>query len=487
MQGDSWRSRSPRPSPAEREVVARRTGEFVLSTDTDTPNCYAVRATAKISVAGRAEREYNRTALGFPAAPGDDPVKTRKNPDVAAAPHPLRHRTSTPMAAKITITHVRPAGFGLGGVPAPLPAQTTFAKPAPPAGPSLSQMPRLGRLEDTLAKFEGKRAHLHHARGDHGDRLAEMAAEALLHAAGVYTVANPDKADLIVVGSGSFCDDFKGGFDTIDSFARRFPVKPLVVLPSSFHLHAADVARVFMARIEPAYVYARDAHSIEVLEELRIPWPVSIGLDDDVTFRMTETEYFQQLLAMRAEKHLLVVERRDAGGRRGANGAGASPVRLEVTGMEPLLPPSASFSETPTPPAGQGDTQGGGGGAAKQPGPGVVNRLRGFARALRPHRWPQEATQTPFAKSAIERVGMEMPALKEMPVYADDIADPAVCGLGRFAETVAGAAAVVTDRISVAILATLLEKPVWVRPGTYHKVRGVFRHSLAMRKNVRLI
>ena len=53
----------------------------------------------------------------------------------------------------------------------------------------------------------------------------------------------------------------------IDSFARRFPLKPLVVLPSSFHLHAADVARVFMARIEAAYVYARDPHSIEVLDE----------------------------------------------------------------------------------------------------------------------------------------------------------------------------------------------------------------------------
>ena len=395
------------------------------------------------------------------------------------------------MAAKITITHVRPAGFGLGGVPAPLPAQTTFDKPSAPAGAGLSPMPRLGRLEDTLAKFDGKRAHLHHARGDHGDRLAEMAAEAMLHAAGVYTVRNPDKADLIVVGSGSYCDDFKGGFDTIDAFARRFPLKPLVVLPSSFHLHAADVARVFMARIEPAYVYARDAHSIEVLEELRIPWPVSIGLDDDVTFRMTETEYYQQLLAMRAEKHLLMVERRDAGRQGGPNGAGAggSGVRLEVTGMEPMLPPSVGFSETLAPGAGDANGAPGGGsnGAAGPAGAGMVNRLRGFARALRPHRWPREAAQTPFARSAIERVGMEMPALKELPVCADDIADPAVCGFARFAETVATSAAVVTDRISVAILATLLDKPVWVRPGTYHKVRGVFPHSLAMRKNVRLI
>ena len=395
------------------------------------------------------------------------------------------------MAAKITITHVRPAGFGLGGVPAPLPVQTTFDKPTAPAGGGLSQMPRLGRLEETLARFEGKRALLHHARGEHGDRLAEMAAEATLYAAGVYTTRNPSRADLIVVGSGSYCDDFKGGFDLIDAFARKFPLKPLVVLPSSFHLHAADVARVFMARIEPAYVYARDAHSIEVLEELRIPWPVSIGLDHDVTFRMTETEYFQQLLAMRAEKHVLVVERREAGRKRGSNGNGAADnaVRLEVTNVDPLLPPSASFSDTPAPPAdaphADGDTASTNGGMPAAGG--VVGRLRGFARALRPHRWPAEAAQTPFARSAVERVGMELPALKDLPVYADDIADPAVCGFYRFAETVATAAAVVTDRVSVAILATLLDKPVWVRPGTYHKVRGVFRHSLAMRKNVRLI
>ena len=392
------------------------------------------------------------------------------------------------MAAKITITAVRPPGFTLGGVPAPLaPAQNPAAAGA--AGASLSPLPRLGRLEETLTKFEGKRAHLHHARGEHGDRLAEIAAEALLHASGVYTVSNPAKADVIVVGSGSYCDDFKGGFDLIDSFARRFPLKPLVVLPSSFHLHAADVARVFMARIEAAYVYARDPHSIEVLEELRIPWPVSIGLDDDVTFHLTETEYFQELLALRAEKYLLVVERRE-GARTPSNGVDPS-VRLEVTGVDPLLPPSASFTETPAaaapPPPGNGSTPGTASEQTKGSGPGVVGRLRGIARALRPHRWPAEAANTPFARSAVERVSLELPALKGVPVYSDDIADAAVCSFGRFGPLVAEAAAVVTDRISVAILASLLDKPVWVRPGTYHKTRGVFRHSLAVRKNVRLI
>ena len=178
---------------------------------------------------------------------------------------------------------------------------------------------------------------------------------------------------------------------------------------------------------------------------------------------------------------MLVVERRDASRPRGANGAADPAVQLEVTSVMPNLPPSASFSETPAAPAEvEADRE-------KAPGPGMVGRLLGAAKRLRPHRFPAEAAQTPFARGGIERVSAEMPGLKELPVYADDVADPAVCGFGRFAELVAGAAAVVTDRISVAMFATLLDKPVWVRPGTYHKVRGVFRHSLAMRKNVRLI
>jgi hypothetical protein len=346
-------------------------------------------------------------------------------------------------------------------------------------GPALGQLPRLGPLDQTLLKFEGKRAHLHHPRGDHGDRLAEIAAEALLHASGVYTVRNPAKADLIVVGSGSYGDDFKGGFDPIDSFARRFPTKPLVVLPSSFHLHAADVARVFMARIEAAYVYAREQNSIDVLEGLRIPWPVSIGLDHDVTFHLVNTEYFQQLLALRSEKYVLVVERR--GGQKRPQGLlAAGQASLEV---ESVLPPSGTLSDAAPMPG--GDV----GNVAPAPAPrlGFAERLRNVARRLSPHRWPADAARTPFAVNAMERIGGELPALRQLPVYADDIADPKVCGFGRFGPLVAGAAAVVTDRLPVALLATLLDKPVWVRPGTYHKVRGVFRHSLATRRNVRLI
>ena len=173
---------------------------------------------------------------------------------------------------------------------------------------ALPPLPKLGPLEETLARFENKRAHLFHPRNDHGDRLAEISAEAAVGYAGVWTVRNPDKADVIIVGSGGMADDFKGGFEAIEEMARRFPVKPLVVLPSSFHLHAADVARVFMSRIEPAFVYAREQHSLDILDSLRIPWPVSIGLDHDVTFHLPETEFFQQLLALRTEEYVLVVE-----------------------------------------------------------------------------------------------------------------------------------------------------------------------------------
>ena len=405
-------------------------------------------------------------------------------------------------AAKITITHVRPpadpaaplppvspadaAGVGLpGGLPGPgvSAASSIGASALPP-------MPRLGPLDTTLAKFEGKRAHLFHPRNDHGDRLAELAAEAMLAAAGVWTVRNPEKADVLVVGSGGMADDFKGGFEPIESFARRFPVKPLCVLPSSFHLHAADVARVFMSRIEPAFVYARDPHSIDILDSLRIPWPVSIGLDHDVAFNFTGTEFFTQLLATRSEGYVLVVEARDAAdGEPQRKSQRKSPAAATVQFHDVLQPPAQAAG--PPPPSSTSPPDDG-----ANPGPGdspegVMGRLRGIGRrmtsALGRHHWPPGAAQTPFARSAAERVIAELPKLAALPVYADDLSRPDVCSFARFAELVAGAAAVATDRLPVAILATLLDKPTWVRPGTYHKTRGVFRHSLAQQRNVRLI
>jgi hypothetical protein len=396
--------------------------------------------------------------------------------------------------AKITITHVRPpadpvgpitpiasAPMPSGGVTGGVAAGSTggFTGGVTGAGSALPPMPRLGPLAETLTRFDGKRAHLFHPRGDHGDHLAEIAAEAMLAAAGVYTVRNPDRADLLVVGSGGMADDFKGGFEPIESFARRYPVKPLVVLPSSFHLHAADVARVFMSRIEPAFVYAREQHSIDILDSLRIPWPVSIGLDHDVTFHLAETEYFQQLLAGRSEGYVLVVENRVQPNGEPQKKPQAAIEIYHTPGMRLDSPPAASRTE---------DARDEGDRAATG---GVLHRLRGFGKRLTSgiarHRFPAAAAQTPFARGAVERLSAEMPALRDLPVYADDVARPDVCPFARFGELVAGAAAVATDRLPVAILASLLDKPTWVRPGTYHKVRGVFRQSLALRKNVRLI
>jgi len=393
---------------------------------------------------------------------------------------------------KIVITHVRPPEGTTAPVPpaSATPAAAVPGAPKPPTpapgGGALPPMPKLGPLEETLARFAGKRAYLSHPRQDHGDHLASLGAQAALEGAGVGLTGSAEKADVLVVGSGSMADDFKGGFEPIESFARKYPVKPLVVLPSSFHLHAADVARVFMSRIEPAYVYAREEHSLQVLESLMIPWPVSIGLDHDVTFHLGNTELFHRLLSERSERHVLIVERREPAAKRPAPempaaqdqpfSLGGGRIEVRTVGVVPGL--------GATEPAPGGNEEGDG---PEDKPRGVLGRLSGVAKKFVPHRWPPEAAQTPFAKSGIERVTAELPKLKELPVYADDVADPAVCSFGRFLTFVAGAAAVVTDRVSVAVLASMLDKPVWVRPGTYHKTRGVFRYSLAMRKSVRLI
>jgi len=81
------------------------------------------------------------------------------------------------------------------------------------------------------------------------------------------------------------------------------------------------------------------------------------------------------------------------------------------------------------------------------------------------------------------------------PILGEDIAAPirvsdasvAASSFTEFVETVARARVVYTDRLHVAIPATILDIPVtWYEIG-YHKARGVYEHSLADRETVTFV
>ncbi|MBW3609881.1 MAG: polysaccharide pyruvyl transferase family protein [Actinobacteria bacterium] len=97
------------------------------------------------------------------------------------------------------------------------------------------------------------------------------------------------------------------------------------------------------------------------------------------------------------------------------------------------------------------------------------------------------AARTPLAKQLLDRALFEEPSLRGLPVYAADISLPWLYSFDQFTKLVARAAAVVTTRLHVGILAALLGKPTWIKPGTFHKIRGIYEFSMAGMDHVRLV
>jgi len=108
-----------------------------------------------------------------------------------------------------------------------------------------------------------------------------------------------------------------------------------------------------------------------------------------------------------------------------------------------------------------------------------------------------EPADLPVTETAAEYSLVAMRADRESasPVLRDDIAAPvrvsdvsvAAPSFEAFVDAVARAREVYTDRLHVAVLATILETPVtWYEVG-YHKARGVYEHSLADRDGITFV
>ena len=113
----------------------------------------------------------------------------------------------------------------------------------------------------------------------------------------------------------------------------------------------------------------------------------------------------------------------------------------------------------------------------------VLRRRR--RKAQRPEAVGQLPTD--FARRSVQRVREEIPETAELPVYYLDIARLSFCSYDDYCNLIAAAAAVVATRLHVAILGGMLEKPTYCKPGWYHKMKGVYEHSLAGMDHVALI
>lgn len=318
-----------------------------------------------------------------------------------------------------------------------------------PAEPEAESRAASSPLDAIMAPYRGRPVFFDPLSGNNGDRLITAGSEEALRTWQVRRVARPAEADLIVVnGGGGMLDYYGPPLAALRSFLERFPSTRVVVLPQSYHFEKVDFAAVFADRRAPVTLFARERYSREWLRKAALPPAVRCELDHDMAFRLRGSTFLADLRSRARERHVLFVERRDAE----SMGAGARPaMRVPLKRIAPA--------------------------ALKRP------LKRWWVQA----RERSSGRRTPFFELAYGTAVAERPELRRLPVYAADVSDHSMHHFAGFCRAIADAAAVVTNRLHVAILGALLEKPVWVSTGAYHKIRGIYEHSLADDPRVRLL
>lgn len=320
-------------------------------------------------------------------------------------------------------------------------------------------------IQTVLSKYRSKPVFFEPLHGNNGDKLIEMGSLEALHRCGVHLVKQPQQAELIVLNGGAgMTDIWHHGFQTLQAYNRTYPQIPLLICPSSFWFTKTDFAALFRDRLSPAFVYAREAYSLDILQNLVFPGEVRLGLDHDTAFHLEDSAYLQKLRSKLARKHILVVERYDP----------ESITKIYRSDEEtelPSLPVPSWRSYIPK--------------GVKQ----TIRRhfITPLKHQILAKRLGEQDVNTPFTQACLQQIWQDDPMLKALPVFAADISNPDLCSFSTFSQLIAEAAVVVATRLHVGILAAMLDKPTYIKAGSYHKIKGIFQYSLKDKPNVRLI
>lgn len=293
-------------------------------------------------------------------------------------------------------------------------------------------------VREFLDSLRGKRVYFDPLHGNHGDRLLSLAAQAMIEQAPFTLIDNPQSAEFILLNGGGSMVDGWFGLELIADYSRKYPSHPLAVLPSSFRLESPDLAEIERLRTAPMWLWAREQPSLDLLRALEPGERVTLGLDHDLAFSLSEHAQIASLRDAPVEDTVLIVERDDWEGPTGRR--------------RPFSPPGLDF---------------------------IPEQLRTVVRKtlLGPIRNKQDRT-SPFRAAAMRFVKRNCAEGSSLAPVASDISLAETCSFEDFLRHVAAARVIVSTRLHVAILGHLLGRETYLVEGSYHKFRGVFEYSM---------
>ncbi len=285
--------------------------------------------------------------------------------------------------------------------------------------------------------------------GNNGDRLMILGTDIVYRDLEVNLVDSPEEADLIVIGaSGGMHERFRWIRGLFRRMSQQYPDTPLCVLPSTFYFPTRPFSQEIGERSAPLTLFCREEYSARHLEQMHdLPGCCEVVLDHDLAFELRASELVHRLGQVK-QRHILMVERVDVEHNAIAMRPGAMRWRKRIGQMLPQPVKKALYP--------------------------AVRRYR----AVRP---------SAFRDQCEALIRAHYADLLSMRRYVADISNVNTVGFEGFCEAIAGASVVFTTRLHVGILAAMLDKPTCVFEGPYHKIRGVYEHSLQQHSTVRLV
>lgn len=324
-------------------------------------------------------------------------------------------------------------------------------------------LPSIEYFSNLFRPYRGKRAFIvefvgpgQPPVGNNGDVLLDRVMRLMLAAAGVTVTRSPEAAELLLVRpGGALLDRFRAP----SLLTRRLAVMPdlpLIVLPHSSWFEHMDPSEIFGRRKAGTIWVSRERESFD---RLRRDWGtqlarVGIELELDHDLVITGRRHIPEVLAVTSRPASVVRDLLVA--RMGA----------EAADMRDAAPPHMP----------------------KLPLKGARRFIVRSLPAVVQHRLRRRTTEARQYEANEAVLGALAPKLaRDFSVESHrsfDISDVSLCTFEQFASSILGAERVVSNRLHVSVPAALLGKQTWLVDSGYHKLRGVYEHSLSGLENL---
>lgn len=325
-------------------------------------------------------------------------------------------------------------------------------------------------LYDALGPWRGRRAFVvpiadesGRPLGNNGDELMMKVFRHILDRFEMRMVQEIRAADVLIVPPNGALLQMYSFPDLLRKYTADNQQAPMIIFPSSAQFPTRDPSFIFRGRRSKTTWILREWYSFQ---HLRDSWGESLAavncellLDHDVV--ASHSEFVRGLFSGVSSGRPLVGARKDVE-QNSAPSEGDAVTERCGTGVMSILKSTVVRRAAVAIPYGRVYT--------------------GLARTVR------AKLQKEAGARLIARLPDEVqPQFRVNGVIHRDVSSKHQATFDEYLRTIASAGPVATDRLHIALPATILGKDVWLMEGGYHKARGVVERSLSNAPNLHLV